>query len=347
VPGTPRSRWLAWLAALALATVAGCPPPGDDDDAGDDDGADDDTGDDDSGDDDTADDDTGDDDTIEPLVCPEGGKPQTLGTVEHGEIDETSGIAESRDQPGVLWVHNDSGDGPVLYALTTDGVHLGEYTVADVPSWDWEDLALGRDPKSGKSMLYAADIGDNNQVRSEVYVIRVAEPDVSPEQKPVEEELEGTVMTLTYPGGEAFNAEILLADPLTDDLFIVTKDGGGYTRVFRKPPPHVADQEAEVELVAELDFWQAPLAGGSTTGGDISPLGQWVVIRTYGTTAYVWLWDRALSLAEALAADPCTVELPGEQQGEAICFAADSRGLYTISEGVSQPVHHVPLTVAP
>ena len=33
------------------------------------------------------------------------------------ELTESSGLAVSRTQPGVLWSHNDSGDGPNLYAM--------------------------------------------------------------------------------------------------------------------------------------------------------------------------------------------------------------------------------------
>ena len=32
------------------------------------------------------------------------------------ELSESSGLAVSRAQPGVLWSHNDSGDGPNVYA---------------------------------------------------------------------------------------------------------------------------------------------------------------------------------------------------------------------------------------
>ena len=37
------------------------------------------------------------------------------------ELRESSGLAVSRTQPGVLWSHNDSGDGPNLYAIDMSG----------------------------------------------------------------------------------------------------------------------------------------------------------------------------------------------------------------------------------
>jgi hypothetical protein len=41
---------------------------------------------------------------------------ERLGTLPD-ELAESSGVAVSRTQPGVLWSHNDSGDGPTLYAI--------------------------------------------------------------------------------------------------------------------------------------------------------------------------------------------------------------------------------------
>ena len=37
------------------------------------------------------------------------------------ELRESSGLAVSRTQPGVLWSHNDSGDAPTLYAIDVKG----------------------------------------------------------------------------------------------------------------------------------------------------------------------------------------------------------------------------------
>ncbi|MEK9751464.1 MAG: hypothetical protein VW236_07935 [Flavobacteriaceae bacterium] len=41
----------------------------------------------------------------------------TLGYSIDTRLKEISGLVVSRKNPGVFWVHNDSGDAPVLYAL--------------------------------------------------------------------------------------------------------------------------------------------------------------------------------------------------------------------------------------
>ena len=45
------------------------------------------------------------------------------------ELRESSGIAVSRTQPGVLWSHNDSGDAPTLYAIDLKGRLLAKVAV--------------------------------------------------------------------------------------------------------------------------------------------------------------------------------------------------------------------------
>ena len=62
------------------------------------------------------------------------------------ELRESSGLAVSRMQPGVLWSHNDSGDAPTLYAIDVKGHLLATVAVANVVARDWEDIAAGPCP---------------------------------------------------------------------------------------------------------------------------------------------------------------------------------------------------------
>ncbi len=273
--------------------------------------------------------------------CPALGTPSSLGTAASTDITEASGLVASRDNPGVFWTHNDAGHGPDLYALGADGRHLGTWTV-DVDSGDWEDLAIGRDPETGAAVLYIGDTGDNGHDNEAVWIHRVFEPPVSVDQTPVEATLSADTYTLTYPKGEPFDSETLLVDPLTGDLFLVTKDYSGPTGVFRKPAPHADRDTLELELVAEMNFSVFPLFGGSTTGGDVSPDGDWIAIRTYYASAFLWQRDPKEALWEVLDREPCVIPLASEPQGETLAFAADGGGLYTLSEGEAQPLWFIP-----
>src|SRR2546425_2345850 len=60
---------------------------------------------------------------------------------------ESSGVAVSHAHPGVLWSHNDSGDGPYLYATDLTGADRGRVLVSGAENEDWEDMALGPCPR--------------------------------------------------------------------------------------------------------------------------------------------------------------------------------------------------------
>ncbi|MFT5684777.1 MAG: hypothetical protein ACI8RZ_005721, partial [Myxococcota bacterium] len=90
-------------------------------------------------------------------TCPEADEAAILGNVSAPELGEVSGVVESRDNDGVLWVHNDSGDEPQLYAISTEGALLSTWLLTGASRGDWEDLAIGRD-EDGSGVLYVGDI---------------------------------------------------------------------------------------------------------------------------------------------------------------------------------------------
>ena len=47
------------------------------------------------------------------------GSPLTITTIKDKSISESSGLVASRTMPGAYWTHNDSGDGPFIYAFDT------------------------------------------------------------------------------------------------------------------------------------------------------------------------------------------------------------------------------------
>ena len=280
--------------------------------------------------------------SVQPGSCPTVGEPVVMGTVANEAINEVSGVVESRKNPGVLWVHNDSGDTPRLFALTPEGVHLGIYNLMDAPQGDWEDLAVGQDPDTGEHLLYVGDVGDNGHNRENVQVHVVSEPVVSATQAPVEADVTGFMVVLSYPDDGTFDSETLLVDPVSTDIYLVTKELGDTFGVYRKLAPHLAGEEAVLELVAEPTS-EGVSSYGVTTGGEFSPLGDQIIIRGYGPNGRVWLRDGSVNLTETFAASPCEVVLPVELQAESVCFAADGSGLYTIPEGSAATIQFTPL----
>lgn len=259
--------------------------------------------------------------------CPEYGGGQSVGTVEDPMLTEISGLGVSRTHAGVLWVHNDSGDDARVFAIDDTGATLASFAIEGVIALDWEDMAIGPGPDDGVDYLFIGDIGDNPELRANVVVYRVPEPDPSTGG----DTIPGVArITLNYPDG-AHNAETLLVDPETGDIVIVTKNERGMSGIWRAPFPHETGAAIDLEQIGELAFGVGALPGSPlATGGDISPDGATIAVRTYDTI-YAWRRTPGATLAEAFATDPCALPMMPEPQGETIALTDDA--YFTVSEG--------------
>jgi hypothetical protein len=153
------------------------------------------------------------------------GNRQDLGLIQYNPITEASGIAVSRKNSDVLWTHNDSGDLNRIFAFNRQGDHLGVFNIAGVINRDWEDIAVGPGPINGKQYIYVGEIGDNNAAYNLKYIYRILEPDVSSTQSSIDTTLLNVEkITFQYPDGRR-DAETLMVDPLTKDIYVVSKRG--------------------------------------------------------------------------------------------------------------------------
>ncbi|MFN9957459.1 MAG: hypothetical protein ACK55I_30505, partial [bacterium] len=69
--------------------------------------------------------------------------PFVVGQTPKEALPEVSGIAQSR-QPFVLWMINDSGDEPMVYAVDVRKGLLSKHRLAGAANVDWEDIAIAR-----------------------------------------------------------------------------------------------------------------------------------------------------------------------------------------------------------
>lgn len=263
---------------------------------------------------------------------------RSSGVVRSNQLVEVSGVVESSRRPGVLWLHNDSGDSARLYAVGLDGRELAVFALDGIEAIDWEDIALGPGEGSGRRTLYVGDIGDNERQRDTVAVVRLREPVVDPAGRTGVQAVAGAdVLTLRYPDG-AHDAEALLVDPRTGELLLVTKDASGVAGVYRAPAGLPAGSTTTLTRVRTLRLG----LGAAVTGGDVSAGGEAVVLRTYSS---VLLYRRApgRSLATAFAEAPCRGLSAAEPQGEAVGFRASGRGYVTVSEGEHPRVYRFEL----
>jgi hypothetical protein len=71
-------------------------------------------------------------------------------------IREASGLCKSRQHEGVFWTHSDSGNPPLLFAITRTGDLLATYRVKGAVNLDWESIET-----DDNGRLYVCDVGNN------------------------------------------------------------------------------------------------------------------------------------------------------------------------------------------
>jgi len=235
-------------------------------------------------------------------------------------VNEASGLIASRMQKGVLWTLNDSGDEARIFAIDDKGKLLSEVKLGNATNRDWEDIAIGPGPTKGRSYLYVGEIGDNEAKAPSIIVYRLEEPTIT-----------ATAMTaradkleFVYPDG-ARDAETLLSDPITGDLYVISKRERR-NRIYRAAYPQRTGVVDTLEFIGELPFYLA-------VAGDVSPDGREVLVKNYINVFY---WKRDIERGESFRAmfarQPDTLEYMPETQGESITWSADGSGYYTVSE---------------
>jgi hypothetical protein len=253
------------------------------------------------------------------------------GRVGHPGLGELSGLARSDAHPGIFWAHNDSGNGPHVFALRADGsVHVPSFheggpatwpgtQVLDADNVDWEDIAIAG------GVLYIAEMGNNFNARRDlgIYVVNEPDPDTGalralrflpvryPEQS-------------TYPAARwEFDCEALFVDG--DALYLLTKHRHtGQPRGFR-PGSHLyrtrgaaSDRENVLERVSTHPDLLA------VTAADLSPDGSKLAVLTYEK---VWLFERPAGGGDdwfAGRARTAPMPVPESLPAEAIAWIDDA-----------------------
>ena len=273
------------------------------------------------------------------------GPPTRIATIKNGSINESSGLVASRTSPGAYWTHNDSGDGPFIYAFDTRGQSLATFRVSGATNRDWEDIASGPGPQPARPYLYIGDTGDNDQKRREIVVYRVPEPQLTPSDKsstktqprPTEP---AEAIRLAYPDG-AHDAEALLVHPVTGNLYIVTKVVLGNPGIYEAAAPLTSNKLITMKRLGDL---QTPsLLGGAITGGSVSPDGRHVALCDYFGGYEMTLPSSSKNFDDIWKQKPVSFNLGQRKQGESIAYRLDGNAVLATREGKSPELIQVEL----
>jgi hypothetical protein len=249
--------------------------------------------------------------------------PSVAFTMTDPRITESSGLAASRLHKGVYWTHNDSGDGPRVYAVdAATGKTLARVTMRGIGSArDVEAISIGPDGD-----IYVGDIGDNlNGSWPKVWIYRFREP-----RTLTDTTVTATQYTVQYADGPR-DAESLMIDPKTGRAYIASKneDGG---HLYQGPKSLSASGTNIFRRIDDIPLWM--------TDGAFSPDGSRLVLRGYfGALEYRWSDGK-------LGKKVGRLDIPVQPQGESVTFTPDGRALMAGSEGTDSEVWRVPLSGA-
>ena len=232
-------------------------------------------------------------------------------------IIEASGITDSKTNPGYLWVEQDSGNPPSIYLVQHNGTVLKSIYLANIQNRDWEDMILSTGPKPGVPYLYIAETGDNLLIHQDYAIYRLEEPAATTDTV-----MQVDKIAFFYPDG-SHNTEAILVDDTTKDIFIITKTDL-HSKIYKLAYPYSTTVINKAEEVGSLPYNYAVSAAISPTGKDI-------VIKTYDAI-YKYAREKNESILQALGKSPVKLPYQLEPQGEAVTFANDNSGYFTLSE---------------
>ena len=235
--------------------------------------------------------------------------PTTHGTIQQ---DEISRIVRSHNYLNGLWAIQDSGNSNLLYLYNKDNANvMGIIRLEGMINSDWEDLASGYSTSMGNYLLIP-DFGNNKLAKKDYIIYRFSEPN---------EPLNGTSITTISTGFEELhfkypnedqNAEALITDPQSQDIYIITK-AAGKANVYIYPYPQSTEKTDTLIYLGSLPI-------NKVTAADYNETSQELLIKEYDRIFY-YSNKNKLPLCELLFTEPTLAPYrPVEPQGEAICW---------------------------
>jgi len=223
-------------------------------------------------------------------------------------VNEISGIADSKINPGNLWGQEDSGNPSQLYLINHQGSVVKKIFLAGISNRDWEDIALFNGD------IYIAETGDNAQAYNNYKFYKFPEPSAN-----IDTVRNIQTINFTYPDG-SHDAEAFLIEPASNDIYILTKRDN-LSKIYRLTYPFNTVTNV-VTLVGTLSY--TGVVSAAISGDEI-------IVKTY-TNLYYYKRAKNESLQQSLQKPFTSLPYVVEPQGEAVAFAINGSGIYTISE---------------
>jgi hypothetical protein len=178
-------------------------------------------------------------------------------------LSENSGLVATSSNG--IWTHNDSGDGPIIYKIDSNGNQLDSINLNGVLAIDFEDIA-----KDNQGNFYIGDIGNNNHNRTDLVIYKIPNPDsilgnnVTPE-----------AIYFSYPNQVIFpdpnqNKDCEALFHFNGHIYLLSKNWGnsGYSTLYQLP------DSGGTYIATIIDSVQTPLV----TGADFHSSGKLAIL---------------------------------------------------------------------
>ncbi|MCY2985820.1 MAG: hypothetical protein NTY15_19515 [Planctomycetota bacterium] len=271
---------------------------------------------------------------------------RVIAVLKDHEINESSGLILSQQNPDCFWTHNDSGDLPRLFLIHRDGRTIARVKIDGAMAIDWEDITMAT--INGSPKLIIGDIGGNTQKREHVTLYIIPELNFPFDAKrplaPIESSasIEATI-EVTFVGGVT-NYEGLAVDANAKSIVIFEKALLG-ARVYSLPFPSLSKEKLKVQAT-EIGQTSVPYACAC----DISKDSRSMVVTNY---LVGFLFTRRTlangsleEWSETLQRVPTSFPLPKLRQTEAVCFSADGKSIFLSSEHTPTPLVELKIPVS-
>lgn len=237
--------------------------------------------------------------------------------VVRGNVDEASGMADSKANPGYLWVHQDSDTPSDIALLSHTGEFLKKIFIKNVWNRDWEDMAIAKGPDPARDYIYISDMGDNYYRWSSYFIYRFPEP-----LKSVDTVFSFEKIEFKYPDG-FHDSEAFIVDPSNNDIYIITKRDDP-SRVYLLKYPYSLNAVNTVSYLFNLPY-------SGVVGAALQPDKLGLAVKTYSDINYYPV-SNGESMTTVLKKSFTKLPYQGELQGEAFTFTNDGKGYYTLGE---------------
>jgi hypothetical protein len=257
-----------------------------------------------------------------------------VGHLANPHITEASGIASSRLYPSLLWVINDGGNEPLLFAVGIDGADLGTFRVEDAENYDWEALASFE--LQDRAYLLIADVGDNWEQRETCSLYVVKEPAIT--KIGLSSDTDVNIVwriRFTYEEGPR-DCEAVAVDAARRRVLLMSKRGLVPTLYELPLQPTEDDTIAVARRLTSVPYFTWP------TAMDLSIDGLSAVVLTYNS-AYLFSRRQNQDWADAFEKQPQQLQFSNLRQQEAACFGFYGKSVYVTSEKIPAPLVRIAL----